>query len=150
MEVALRVTGPAALTTELSIVAVTDWPPFLPIVLVETEAPTVPAPWPPPPRPAARATAKPPESARTLVSSLAVSDTPPPLATTDLLVPPQFVIEAAMVLSTVFVALEPAPARPTVMPCPSWPATRPRRAEGQRVDPVVGGRVRIFLRLRGQ
>jgi hypothetical protein len=28
VEVALRLTGPAALTTELSIVAVTDWPPF--------------------------------------------------------------------------------------------------------------------------
>ena len=66
------------------------------MVFVEIEAPrrTRPA-WPPPPLLAAMATAKPPETARTLVPSLAVSDTPPPLATTEL-VPPQFVIEAAI------------------------------------------------------
>ena len=43
---ALRVTASTARTTEFSIVAVTDCPPFLPMVFVETEAPSPTRAWP--------------------------------------------------------------------------------------------------------
>ena len=80
--VASRVTLPAAVTRELSIAATTERPSRRPISLSEPEAPSATAPDLPEPRLAAIAIAKPPASARTDVSSLAVRVTSPAVAST--------------------------------------------------------------------
>ena len=80
VDVASSETAPAAVTREWSISAMTDRPPSPPISLSETDTPIVPAAPAPLPRLAATAIAKPPVSARTVVSSLATISTSPAVA----------------------------------------------------------------------
>src|SRR5258706_3909090 len=113
VELALRLTSPAAFTVEFSMVALTNCPAPLPISLSATDAPTAPEAAGPLPLVAAMLIAKPPASEWILEPSLAPRYTVPAVLLAGL-----SLMEAHMVLRTLLLAPEPAPASAAVSPEP--------------------------------
>src|SRR5260221_356903 len=132
VELALRLTSPAAFTVEFSMVALTNCPAPLPISLSATDAPTAPEAAGPLPLVAAMLIAKPPASALIAEPSLAMSSTLLPLCVALTVLPP--VIPASTVCVIALVDPAPAPANAPVRP----PEDDPGVGEGDGVGEGEG------------
>src|SRR5258706_7185984 len=121
VELALRLTSPAAFTVEVSMVALTDCPAPLPISLSATDAPTAPDGAGPLPLVAAMLIAKPPASEWILEPSLAPRYTVPAVLLAVL-----SLMEARVGLRTRLLRPRPRPPSAPVSPeRPRWPAPEP-------------------------